>query len=79
MKVFTTLCKDDKTGFQMILSECSYNMAMDWLDKKLKKTNMWIEQTRVRDGLTEILITDKHLLRGRTFYYDEERGYLLGE
>lgn len=79
MRRFTAACKDSKTGYEMILSECSYNQAMYWLEAKLKDEHMWVEQTRTRNGMVEIWPTDANFLRGRKYFYDEERGYLLGE
>lgn len=84
MRVFTTLCKDDKTGHQMILSECTYNMACDWLDNKCKKAGVEIcgLSSNRYTGLIE-LYTGKPDSKGlnlcRKYFYDEERGYLLGE
>ena len=75
---------DDKTGYELLLSECSYNMAMDWLSKELAKYGLevcGIHYDRDR-GLTKLYSgrPDKSGLNfGRKFYYDEERGYLLGE
>lgn len=86
MKVFTIECKDTKTGLSMVLSECTYNMACDWLDRKLKnygveickcvhnnKTNFdEIWTARFDDELNNYVPC-------RKYFYDEERGYLLGE
>ena len=30
MREFKTSCIDNETGMEMVLSECSYNMACDW-------------------------------------------------
>ena len=75
MRVFQTECKDDKTGYSMVLSECSYNMAMYWLEDMIKKLGHTsnIECHKEESGLIRIETS------GRTFFYDEERGYLLGE
>ena len=79
MRVFTTECKDSVTGYAMVLSECSYNMACDWLERTLKKYGVWVYQTKTRNNLTELWTMDKHMLECRRFYYDENRGVLLGE
>ena len=80
MREFRTLCKDDKTGYQMILSECSYNMAMDWLEHKCAKNGCTLSTAKLYvSGLMAITVVDKDFTTVRTFYYDEERGYLLGE
>lgn len=34
MRIFDTQCRDNKTGFIMVASECSYNMACDYLLSK---------------------------------------------
>lgn len=84
MRKFTTECKDDKTGYSMVLSECSYNMAVDWLERTLKKYGVEIcgiswDQKR---NLIELYSgrPDKNGLNlSRKYFYDEARGYLLGE
>lgn len=94
MRRFNSSCIDSKTGYEMILSECSYNMACDWLSRELNKEDMEILSVEIdSDGLANIF-TGRTLsepmqlsgrayycaeVSGRTFYYDEERGYLLGE
>lgn len=45
MRKFVTSCKDDKTGYEMILSECSYNEACDWLEKEIAKCGYEIIRT----------------------------------
>lgn len=90
MRKFVTACKDNETGYEMILSECSYNQACDWLSRELAKRGCEIWRTERRiDGLM-VIFTAKAICPldsagsmfmkdGRTFYYDETRGYLLGE
>ena len=95
MRIFKTEVKDDKTGYSVVLSECSYNMACDWLSRELGKYNYEIVEIarRIKDNLLVITTESTRLdfdvdvmldgpihgSKGRTFYYDEERGYLLGE
>lgn len=89
MRVFTTLCKDEKTGYQMVLSECSYNMAMDWLERKVKKELIdpgFHHYISSHNGikLIKIVVDSWHegvqkYVENRIFYYDEDRGYLMGE
>lgn len=81
MKLFQTECKDSKTGLSMVLSEVSYNMACDWLERVLKKYGrvIWKVENYEGDGLTHIWTGECYGNLGRMFYYDEERGYLLGE
>lgn len=90
MRKFMTACKDSVTGYEMILSECSYNQACDWLSRELAKhnSNIWRTEQRI-DGLMVIFtaiaicpldsVGNMYMKDGRTFYYDEDRGYLLGE
>lgn len=88
MRVFNTYCKDEKTGYEMMLSECSFNQAMNWLEIELLKENneiigvsckgdvYTIHTAPIADELSE---EEQRGLLGRDFFYDEERGYLLGE
>ena len=71
MREFKVMCKDTKTGMEMVLSECSYNMACDWLERKgfteydkfeCVGDTIWITFSKPND---------------RLFVYDETRGYLL--
>ena len=71
MRQFKTLCKDTKTGYEMILSEVSYNAATAFLSGK-PEVGEYIGM--VKDGSLIKLI-----FKNRNFYYDEDRGYLLGE
>lgn len=86
MRKFTVECKDDKTGLSMVLSECSYNMAMDWLVHTLEKYDVDIYRCEYDiNRKMQVIFTGKfsHILGDfkpcRRYYYDEERGYLLGE
>ena len=81
MRVFQTECKDDKTGYSMVLSEASYNMAMDWLSKELAKYGYEITRTELHtNGLMYIWSNNvRSGASARMYYYDESRGYLLGE
>ena len=84
MRVFKASCTDNKTGYEMILSECSYNMACEWLSRELTKEDMEILNVEVDfNGIyhifTGITLSPTLQWSGRTFYYDEERGVLLGE
>lgn len=88
-------CIDNKTGYELIVSECSYNHVCMWLARELQPSHIEIVTcTVLKNGLIEIKTQPTKLefdademLNGkiigksspRTFYYDEERGYLLGE
>lgn len=78
MRKFMVECTDTKTGLSMVLSECSYNVACDFLERELRKYHKDILDCRVsREGKTKGMTRIR--TTSRTFYYDEERGYLLGE
>lgn len=93
MRKFTTYCKDEKTGYEMVLSECSMNMALDWLFDEMLKHNRDIYRTEYnfRTHLLQIWTGESHpgnnylgqfevhWTHQRMFFYDEERGYLLGD
>ena len=83
MRVFKTQCRDDKTGYEMILSECSYNEACMWLENELSKYGSEIYRTEKHtNGLMYIwtgIFGRSSCIAKRMFFYDEERGYLLGE
>lgn len=72
MREFKTMCKDTKTGMQMVLSECSYNTACFWLESKGFTTYDKFET----NGNEIYLYFSKPT--NRLFVYDEDRGYLLG-
>lgn len=71
MRIFNTMCKDIKTGMQMILSECSYNSAVWWLERQGFKRYEKFEVVGNEVWLTFSEPTE------RLFVYDEDRGYLL--
>ena len=81
MRKFQTECKDDKTRYSMVLSECSYNEACDWLSRELAKFGYEITRTEKHiNGLMYIWSTNvRSGKQARMYFYDEERGYLLGE
>ena len=71
---------DNITNCELLLSEASYNMACDWLQKWFDKWGWEVrsaKQTTYKGiSVTEIVGGCKQ--RVRSFFYDEERGYLLG-
>lgn len=75
--------RDTKTGYEMILSEVSYNRAMFWLQEELKRHNYTIRSTAQMHKPFELTVVTTNTIRtgalGRMFYYDGDRGYLLGE
>ena len=86
MRQFTTECKDDQTGYSMVLSECTYNMACEWLERTLKKHGIEIcrVEQNYKTGFTELWTAkwDDYIYNYkpcRKYFYDEYRGYLLGE
>ncbi len=72
MRVFKTSCIDNQTRREMILSETSFNEACIWLEKTVGK-------------IFSVVSIGKNRLKiicegcNRIFFYDEDRGYLLGE
>lgn len=81
MRVFTTECKDSVTGYAMVLSECSYNMACDWLERTLKKYGrvVWDVNKYEGDDLVYLRTGEHWGNLCRTFVYDESRGFLMGD
>ena len=73
MREFRTSCIDNVTGMEMVLSECSYNMACDWLERKGFTHYNYFEVCGT-ETILEFTTPKK-----RTFIYDEERGILLGD
>lgn len=95
MKVFTAFCMDEKTGYEMVLSEVSYNVAMEWLQRDIEKSIypreiFRIENNGTDDKLVYVGIPKRNInpMTGYEdvwytnqviFHYDESRGYLLRE
>ena len=81
MKIFETQVIDKETGFTIVLTECSYNVAMAWLENECKKYDFSISVDQIslntRDAYGIVVLT-KEGKRVRRFIYDEQRGYLLG-
>lgn len=90
---FMTSHIDNKTGYEMVLSEASYNVAMDWLQREAEKYGKEIFRTE-NNGTDDIWIyvgTPKKDINPMTgevdvwytnqvvFHYDESRGYLMQE
>ena len=82
MRIFKTKCIDSVTGYNMILSECSYNNACFWLETELNKKNMYVDIVRKLPhdilDLTE-LITNRFANADLRFIYDETRGFLMSD
>ena len=70
MQIFTSVCKDNKYGYEMVASECSYNFACNYIERNLNYKISKCSKDIMR-GLTEI--ETKNI----TFVYDEDRGYLM--
>ena len=74
MRVAACAQIDNKTKKSIVATECSYNMACDYLDKQgLIPLLVSIEP----GGLIRLKMQGKKT--SRNFWYDEGRGYLLGE
>lgn len=74
MRVAKCSIIDDKTRKSLVAKECSYNMACSYLDKQ-GFTPLLISMEE--DGTFKMIMKVGDLRR--TFWYDEARGYLLGE
>lgn len=70
MKVFNISCIDNKSKMEMIVSECTFNQACSFLEGKPLGKFLGCKSTYC--GNVEIKYEK------RDFFYDEERGYLLG-
>ena len=74
---------DSVTGYDLLLSEVTYNEACCWLNGVLEMSNYEVrgtaEMTKPRRLTVIKTCAIKNGAIGREFYYDEERGYLLGE
>ena len=76
MRIFDTQCRDNKTGFIRVASECSYNMACDYLLSKFgMDTDMDIDKGA--DVNLTCITVDKEDGTHLEFVYDEIRGVLL--
>ncbi len=71
MRKFMTSCIDNLTRMSMVLSECSFNQACDYLEHHLNETGEFLGAESVSGNKTKLKFTN------HTFYYDENRGYLL--
>lgn len=71
-------CIDNETGMELILSECSYNMACSWLESQgfteYDHFDSWYDE--YNSNIVEFQFSKP---ARRTFVYDEGRGYLLGD
>lgn len=88
---YVTQCKDNKTGLTLVLSEVSYNVALDWLQRKAEKYFRQIFRCEKVGELMEISVgkpkvgadyngwETKWYADIIKFYYDEDRGLLLEE
>lgn len=70
MKIFKTVCIDDRTKMELVASDCSYNAACFYI------MNRNYEPTEIKSDFrnNRTLIVTKT----RVFLYDEPRGLLLG-
>lgn len=73
MRVFTQTVKDSQSDLYVIANECSFNMACSYLEEQNKDNRFgkFIKTEFMTTNLTKLLFEK------RSFYYDEERGYLL--
>lgn len=88
---FVTTCIDDKTGYTMMLSEVTYNQAVEWLKDEALKYGRDIFRAEQDGNMIKLSVGKSHIDNDETgnpthwytnivtFYYDESRGYLLQE
>lgn len=75
MKKFTAVCIDGATGYEMVLSDCSYNTATFYLEQQLDIVDASTKHDYVTDRTTMTYkLKDGSI---RVFCYDEIRGYLM--
>lgn len=92
MMEYVTQCIDSKTGHTLVLSDASYNKAMDWLQRKAEKyfkeiyrcescgtNNMQIYVGEPVKRLDDNGMPDVYYRNTVMFYYDEDRGLLMEE
>lgn len=73
MRVFTQTVKDSQSDLYVIANECSFNMACSYLEEQ-NKDNRFGKFIKTESMTTNLI---KLIFEKRSFYYDEERGYLL--
>ena len=82
MKRFTVYCIDNKTRMQIILSDCSYNMACAYLDSNYFNSISGKMKVKFDARTDRYLIfkedENKNII-SRVFCYDEIRGLLLAD
>ena len=69
-KHFSTI--DSKTGYPLVYSECSYNMACMQLEHEMDKKGILIVSAKPEGNMMRLEFSNESV-----FLYDEERGYLL--
>ena len=70
MLIMKCSCKDSVTGMEVIILECSFNEACSFLETQPLGKFL---------GCKAFGNTTKIQFEKRNFYYDEERGVLLGK
>lgn len=70
MVIHTAACRDTVTNMELIATDCTFNEACSYLASKCT------DQCEECIALSNIIT--KLVFKNRIFYYDEERGYLLG-
>lgn len=74
MRIFKTSCIDNITKHEIILSDVSYNSACFWLYGK----GFTDPEKTTADYKSNITTLEFLKPAARIFYYDENRGLLLG-
>lgn len=70
MVIHTASCKDPVTNMELIATDCTFNEACSYLASKCD--DPCEECIALSDTTTKLVF------KTRVFYYDEDRGYLLG-
>lgn len=92
MRLFVVVCKDTKTGHKMVARDVSFNVALDWLQRRQRECGRDVFRVDSDDINHYTIYTGKAVdgydMNGNPekfytdidkYWYDEERGYLLGE
>ena len=75
MKIIKVQTRDNRSDMRVVATECSYNFACSYLESLNADNSLgkFIGALPMSLSMTEIKYENK------SFYYDEDRGYLLTE
>ena len=73
MKLYHTICIDSVRNLPLIASECSFNMACEYVNKNIEEViSVKSEETNNWKDMTYVITTQNF-----HFIYDESRGVLM--